>query len=345
MSAQLSRERPMIDCIRRAAAGRDLSAAAIRGAVGAMIGAQATPAQIAALLVALSLKGETAEEIAGAAQAMRAHAVRVHTTRRPVMDVCGTGGDGSGTFNVSTAVAFVVAGAGVAVAKHGNRAMTGRCGSADVLEQLGVRVDAPPQVTSASLEQNGIAFIFAQKHHPALRCVAPIRREIGVPTLFNVLGPLSNPAGAQRQVIGVAQRRALRLVAEALARLDCERAAVVRGEDGMDELTLSGPSRIVEWTGKAVKEYVCDPQDLGFPRRRREAIAGGEAPRNATLVRGVLEARPGAHRDVVILNAGLALEIAGAAGNMSAGCELAKRSIDSGAALAKLEALVKATNA
>jgi len=288
MSLHASERSTMIDCIRRAAGGRDLNAAAMRGAVGAMIGGEATSAQIAALLVALSLKGETAEEIAGAAQALRAHVVPVRTTRRPLMDVCGTGGDGAGTFNVSTATAFVVAGAGIAVAKHGNRAMSSRCGSADVLAQLGVRIDVPADTASSSLERHGIAFLFAQTHHPAMRSVAPIRREIGVRTLFNVLGPLSNPAGVQRQVVGVAQRAALRLVAEALAHLGCERAAVVRGEDGLDELTLSGPSRIVEWTGSGMKEYMRDPQDFGFARRGKEAIAGGEAPRNARLLRAVL---------------------------------------------------------
>lgn len=335
----------MIDLIRRVVDGADLTMEEIRAAIDAVMEGQASPAQIAALLVALSLKGETADEIAGAASAMRVHALPVRTTRRPIVDVCGTGGDGSGTFNISTAVAFVVAGTGVAVAKHGNRAMSSRCGSADVLAALGVRIDAPPHVAEAALERDGIAFLFAQAYHPAMRHVAPIRREIGVRTLFNLIGPLANPAGATRQIVGVARRAAMPLVAGALARLGSERAAAVHGDGGMDELALSDVNDVVEWTGERIVEYHVDATSLGFPARPREALAGGDADMNAAIVRRVLDGASGPHRDVVLLNAGFALAIAGAAADISDGIAQAVRSIDDGAARGKLDALVKATAA
>jgi anthranilate phosphoribosyltransferase len=301
---------------------------------------QATPAQVAALLVALAVKGEKPDEIAGAALAMRRHALAVVSKRRPIIDVCGTGGDNSGTFNISTAVAFVVAGAGVAVAKHGNRAMSSRCGSADVLEALGARIDAPPEAAAHALDEHGIAFLFAQAYHPAMRYVAPVRREIGVRTLFNVIGPLSNPASAQRQIVGVPLAALMRLVAEALARLGSERAAAVNGDGGLDEIALSGRSRVAEWTGSEVREYEIDPRDYGFALRPAAELSGGDAPRNAEIVRAVLAGERGAPRDVVLLNAGFALVIAGAAPDLGAGIERARESIDRGAAQAKLDALV-----
>ena len=334
----------MIDHIRRVVAGEHLFLDDMRDAVGSIMDGQATPAQVAALLVALALKGETADEIAGAAAAMRAHAVAVPVTRRPIVDVCGTGGDASGTFNISTAVAFVVAGAGVTVAKHGNRAMSSKCGSADVLEALGVRIDAPAETAAAALDAHGIAFLFAQAYHPAMRYVAPVRREIGVRTLFNIIGPLSNPAGAQRQVVGVPRPELLGLVALALSRLGCERAAVVHGHGGLDELSLAGPNRVAEWTGDSVIEYAIDPTTFGIERRSNEVLAGGDAARNAELVRRVLDAERGPHRDVVTLNAALALVIAGVAGDLNAGLRVAQKSIDDGRAREKLEALVRATN-
>ena len=334
----------MIDHIRRVVAGEHLFLDDMRDAVGSIMDGQATPAQVAALLVALHLNGETADEIAGAAAAMRAHAVAVPVTRRPIVDVCGTGGDASGTFNISTAVAFVVAGAGVTVAKHGNRAMSSKCGSADVLEALGVRIDAPPETAAAALDAHGIAFLFAQAYHPAMRYVAPVRREIGVRTLFNIIGPLSNPAGAQRQVVGVPRPELLGLVALALSRLGCERAAVVHGHGGLDELSLAGPNRVAEWTGEGVIEYAIDPTAFGIERRSNEELAGGDAARNAALVRRVLDAERGPHRDVVVLNAALALVIAGVAGDLNAGVHVAQESIDDGRAREKLEALVRATN-
>jgi anthranilate phosphoribosyltransferase len=334
----------VIDHIRRVVAGEHLVLDDMRDAVGSIMDGRATPAQVAALLVALHLKGETADEIAGAAAAMRAHAIAVPVTRRPIVDVCGTGGDASGTFNISTAVAFVVAGAGVTVAKHGNRAMSSKCGSADVLEALGVRIDASPEVAAAALDAHGIAFLFAQAYHPAMRYVAPVRREIGVRTLFNIIGPLSNPAGAQRQVVGVPRLELLGLVAVALSRLGCERAAVVHGHGGLDELSLAGPNRVAEWTGDDVIEYAIDPMALGIERRPNEELAGGDAARNAELVRRVLAAERGPHRDVVVLNAALALVIAGVADDLTAGLRLALEAIDDGRAREKLDALVRATN-
>ena len=334
----------MIDQIRRVVAGGDLSLDDMREAVGAIMDGRATPAQVAALLVALHLKGETADEIAGAAAAMRAHAIRVPATRRPIVDVCGTGGDASGTFNISTAVAFVVAGAGVTVAKHGNRAMSSRCGSADVLEALGVRIDAPAEAAAAALDAHGIAFLFAQAYHPAMRHVAPVRREIGVRTLFNVIGPLSNPAGAHRQIIGVPRAALLTLVASALARLGCERAAVVHGCGGLDELSLSGPNLVAEWTGESVIEYEIDATSYGMSAAANDVLAGGDAARNAELVRRVLAGDRGPHRDVVVLNASLALVVAGSAPDLQAGIALAHAVIDDGRARAKLDALVQGTN-
>ena len=335
----------MIDRIRRVVAGDDLTMDDMREAVGAIMDGQATPAQVAALLVALALKGETADEVAGAALAMRSHAIAVAVHRRPIVDVCGTGGDASGTFNISTAVAFVVAGAGVAVAKHGNRAMSSRCGSADVLEALGVRIDAPPEKAAQVLESEGIAFLFAQAYHPAMRYVAPVRREIGVRTLFNVIGPLSNPAGAHRQVVGVPRPALLPLVAGALGRLGSERAAAVHGHGGLDELSLEGVNMVAEWTGAVVDESMIDPRTLGFALQPNSALAGGDAAQNARIVEDVLAGKPGPHRDVVLLNAALALRIADAAADLPSGIALAARAIDSGGARAKLDALVRATNA
>ena len=332
----------MIDHIRRVAAGADLDADDMREAVDSIMDGQAPPAQVAALLVALALKGETADEIAGAAMAMRAHAVAVPTARRPIVDVCGTGGDGSGTFNISTAVAFVVAGCGVNVAKHGNRAMSSRCGSADVLEALGVRIDAGPEAAGAALERHGITFLFAQAYHPAMRYVAPVRREIGIRTLFNVIGPLSNPAGAMRQVVGVPRPPLLLLVARALGRLGSERAAAVHGHGGLDELSLEGPSVVAEWTGSDVIEYELDAPRLGLQRAPNAALAGGDAEHNAAIIREVLDGRSGPHRDVVVLNAALALAIAGVAASVDDGVLRARASIDSGAAAVKLAALLEA---
>lgn len=335
----------MIEHIKRVVDGNDLTMDDMRDAIGTIMDGQATPAQLAALLVALHLKGETPDEIAGAALAMRAHAIAVPSTRRPIVDVCGTGGDASGTFNISTAVAFVVAGAGIVVAKHGNRAMSSKCGSADVLEALGVRIDAPAELAAAALEADGIAFLFAQAYHPAMRYVAPVRREIGVRTLFNVIGPLSNPAGAQRQVVGVARPELLPLVAQALGRLGSERAAAIHGHGGLDELSLAGTNDVAEWTGTDVVEYTIEPRSLGFEITPNSALAGGDAAENGRIVLAVLDGKRGPQRDVVLFNAALAFVIAGASEDLADGVQRASTSIDSGAARAKLTGLVEATRA
>ncbi|MBV8171911.1 MAG: anthranilate phosphoribosyltransferase [Candidatus Eremiobacteraeota bacterium] len=330
--------------IRRAAAGTHLSADESREAVYAIMEGVVSPAQIAALLTALAIKGETVEEIAGAARAMRAHAVAVDADGLRAIDVCGTGGDGAGTFNISTAVAFVVAGAGVAVAKHGNRAMSSRCGSADVLEALGVRIDLAPQRTAEILRAHAIAFMFAQAHHPAMRHVAPVRRELGMRTMFNLLGPLTNPAGVKRQLVGVAHDSVRAMLALALGRLGSERAAVISGSDGLDEATLAGPTRVTEWTGRDTLEYEVVPEDVGAERAASTALVGGDATDNAAIVEAVLDGRRGPHRDVVILNAALALYIAGAEKSIARAGARAQRSIDSGAARGKLDELVRESN-
>ncbi|HME80798.1 MAG TPA: anthranilate phosphoribosyltransferase [Candidatus Eremiobacteraceae bacterium] len=328
----------VVSQIVRAAAGADLSAEEMRQTINAIMDGVVTPAQAAALLVALAVKGETADEVVGAASAMREHAIPV-SPRGGAIDVCGTGGDGSGTFNISTAVAFVVAGAGVPVAKHGNRAMSSRCGSADVLEALGVRIDVPPQRSAALLGEHGIAFMFAQVHHPAMRHVAPVRREIGMKTLFNLLGPLTNPAAVRRQVVGVAHAGAQDIVAAAIGRLGSDRAAVIRGCDGLDEATLAGATRVLEWSGLELVEYDIVPEDAGLERAPTEALAGGDAQSNAHVIREVLRGKPGAQRDVVLLNAALALFIAGVARDLQHGRSVAQRSIDTGAASDKLDVL------
>ena len=342
MSAvQVQSSKSIVSQIRAVAARADLGADEMHDTIAAIMSGEVSHMQIAALLVALALKGETAEEIAGAAAAMRSYAVPVRTARSDAMDVCGTGGDGSGTFNISTAVAFVVAGADVPVAKHGNRAMSSRCGSADVLEALGVRLDVAPERNGELLDDHGIAFLFAQSHHPAMRNVAPVRREIGMKTLFNLLGPLTNPAGVRRQVVGVSQLAAQRAVAESLARLGSERAAVIRGCDGLDEATLDGATRVIEWNGAHLLEYEIVPEDADLERASSAALAGGDARENAAIVRRVLAGESGPARDVTLLNAALALYVAGRATDIRHGRGLAERSLDSGAARDKLDVLVR----
>lgn len=345
MSAlQVESTRSIVDHIRAAAARVDLDGVAMHEAVTAIMDGKVSHAQVAALLVALALKGETAEEIAGAAAAMRARAIPVRSRRHDAIDVCGTGGDASGTFNISTAVAFVVAGAGVPVAKHGNRAMSSRCGSADVLEALGVRIDVAPERNAEILDEHGVVFIFAQTHHPAMRHVAPVRREIGMTTVFNLLGPLTNPAGVRRQIVGVAQAAAQRPVAQALGRLGCERGAVIRGSDGLDEATLAGPTHVIEWDGMRLLDYDITPEDADLGRAPASALRGGDAQDNARLVRSVLIGRQGALRDVVLLNAALALVIAGRAADIRAARVTAQHSIDAGHAHQKLQILIRETN-
>lgn len=325
--------------IARVAEGQHLTEQEASEAMEALIGGEATPAQMAALLVALRLKGETVEEITGCARAMRARATPIPHRQPFVVDTCGTGGDGAGTFNISTTAAFVVAGAGVPVAKHGNRAASSQAGSADVLEALGIPIDLAPEDVGRCIDEVGIGFLFAPTVHAAMRHVAPVRREIGLRTIFNFLGPLTNPAGARAQLVGVFRADLTEPLARVLGNLGVERAMVVHGLEGVDEISISGPTRVSEYRDGTVRTYEIVPEDAGLERAAPEAIRGGTAAENARITLGVLEGRPGPHRDVVLLNAGAALVTAGRAGSLREGARLAAEAIDSGRALAKLEAL------
>jgi anthranilate phosphoribosyltransferase len=310
-----------------------------------------TEAQIAALLVALHMKGETVEEIVGFAEAIRAAATPLEfhgnsvldasgTDRDALVDTCGTGGDASGTFNISTATAFVAAGAGVRVAKHGNRSVTSKCGSADVMEALGVNINLAPARIAACLEQVGIAFLFAPAMHSAMKYVQPVRRDLRLRTVFNLLGPLTNPAGATCQVVGVYSADLVEKLAEALSMLGLRRALVVHGSDGLDEITITGPTRIGEVRDGSVHTYEVTPEEFGLRRATLDDIAGGDAAFNAALIRDVLAGKKSAHRDVVLLNAGAALVAAGRIDHVRDAVPLAAEAIDSGAALEKLHGLI-----
>jgi anthranilate phosphoribosyltransferase len=310
-----------------------------------------TEAQIAALLVALHMKGETVEEIVGFAEAIRAAATPLEfhgnsvldasgTDRDALVDTCGTGGDASGTFNISTATAFVAAGAGVRVAKHGNRSVTSKCGSADVMEALGVNINLAPARIAACLEQVGIAFLFAPAMHSAMKYVQPVRRDLRLRTVFNLLGPLTNPAGATCQVVGVYSADLVEKLAEALSMLGLRRALVVHGSDGLDEITITGPTRIGEVRDGSVHTYEVTPEEFGLRRAILDDIAGGDAAFNAALIRDVLAGKKSAHRDVVLLNAGAALVAAGRIDHVRDAVPLAAEAIDSGAALEKLHGLI-----
>jgi anthranilate phosphoribosyltransferase len=319
----------------RLAAREPLSAEETSEAMRAIMAGEATAGQIGAFLMGLRAKGETAEEIEGLVRTMLAFATPVRPPR-PVVDVVGTGGDRSGTFNISTVAAIVVAGAGVAVAKHGNRAASSRCGSADVLEALGVRIDLGPAGVERCLAEAGIAFLFAPTFHPSMAHAGPVRRELRIPTVFNFLGPLCNPARPFAQAVGVSDPRMLPLMAEVLARRGV-RAKLFRGQDGLDELTITGISTVYEVRDGRVRETHLDPADLGLARAELEQLRGGDAEEGARIARAVLEGEPGPRRDVVLLNAAAALEVAGAAASMAEGLELAARSIDEGRAAEVLE--------
>lgn len=304
----------------------------------------ATPAQIAGFVIALRAKGETSHEIAGLVRAMRSYSQRVRV-QGDLVDTCGTGGDRTGTFNVSTAAAIVCAGAGAKVAKHGNRAASSRCGSADVLEALGVKIDLQPEAVERCIEEAGIGFCFAPIFHPAMRHAAAPRRELGVGTIFNFLGPLTNPAGARRQALGVSDPSMLDKMVSALERLGSEHVVAFHGHQGLDELSTSGPSRVVELVGGETREWVLDPRELGLPSAGLDDIAGGSAEENAELVRRLLSGEQGPRRDIVILNAAAGLLAAGRAPDIEQGLTLAGEAIDSGASERALDALVAASNA
>lgn len=309
----------------------------------------ATPAQIGAFLTGLRMKGETVDEISGAVRVMREKAKMVDTgvdmaSGGTVVDTCGTGGDCSGTFNVSTTAAFVVAGCGFTVAKHGNRSVSSACGSADVLEAAGVKLDLTPEQVGACIRRTGIGFLFAPSLHGAMKYAIGPRREIGIRTIFNILGPLTNPAGADRQVLGVFRQDLVAVLAKVLQSLGCKRGYVVHGADGMDELTLTGPTSVAEIDGSELKQYEVTPEQYGFSRCPLADLQGGDATANAAIVRAILAGEPGPKRDVVLLNSGFALAAAGVAATPADGVVKAAHAIDCGAGLAKLEALVALTN-
>jgi anthranilate phosphoribosyltransferase len=325
------------------AQGRALSESEAEAAFDIIMSGDATPSQMGGFLMALRVRGETVEEIAGAARIMRAKAVPVDAPPGTI-DTCGTGGDSSGSFNISTASALVVAGCGVPVAKHGNRALSSRSGSADVLTALGVNIDADLTVVRQCLWEIGIGFLMAPRHHSATRHVAPTRVELGTRTIFNLLGPLSSPAGARRQLVGVFAPEWVRPIAEVLGRLGAERAWVVHGE-GLDELTTTGATTVAAIEGGKVEVFEVAPEEVGLKRARLEDIRGGEPQHNARLMRELLAGAGGSLRDVVLLNSGAALVIAGRAPALEHGIELAARSLDSGSAQHVLEQLVARTNA
>jgi len=304
----------------------------------------ATPAQVGAFLAALRMKGETVEEIAGAAEVMRARVDPIRVDRDVFVDTCGTGGDGRNTFNISTTAAFVVAGAGVTVAKHGNRAVSSRAGSADVLAALGVDVDAPKDVVERCIDEVGIGFLFAPRLHPAFKAVAGLRRELGVRTIFNLLGPLANPAGARHQVMGVYEPRWVPVIGGVLAALGAAHAFVVHGE-GLDEIAVTGMTHVCEVRAGECERYAILPEDLGLARHPEADIAGGDAAANARILRDVLSGQKGAPRDAAIANAAAALVAAGVARDLPDGVRRAAQSIDCGAAAEKLARLVAATAA
>ena len=331
--------------IRRAMDGQDLQRDEMHEVFGHVMDGSTTDVLKSALLVALRMKGETAEEITGAAMAMRERVTPLDVDRQALVDTCGTGGDARGTFNISTVAAIVVAGAGANVAKHGNRAVSSSCGSADVLSALGVHIDLDAPRMAEVLRRAGIAFLFAPKLHPAMSAVASVRRELGVRTIFNVLGPLTNPAFARRQVLGVYADRLVEVVAQVLAALGAKHALVVHSRDGLDEISISASTHVCEVRDGELRSYDVTPEDLGLRRHPIEAVAGGDARENANIARDVLSGGNGARHDIVVANAGAALYAGGLAPSIRDGVALAKESIASGRAYGKLQQLVSESNA
>jgi anthranilate phosphoribosyltransferase len=321
--------------------GHDLGRDETREVMGEIMRGEATPAQIGGFLVALRAKGETPDEIAGCAEAMREHVLPVRPQRHDLVDTAGTGGDGAQTINISTAAALVAAAAGAAVAKHGNRAVSSACGSADVLEALGFELEQPPQRIERSIDELGFGFLFAPSHHPAMRHAASVRKELATRTVFNVLGPLTNPAGARAQVVGVYSPELVRTIAEVLARLGARRAFVVHGAGGIDELSPVGTNIVCEVVDGAVHERELDPEaELGLPRCRVDELRGGAPSQNAAAIREIFTGADGGRRSAVLLNAAGAIAAAGHAEDLREGLEIARRTIDSGAATERLERLI-----
>ncbi len=322
---------------------QNLSEAEAGEAFDLIMNGEATPAQLGAFLTALRIKGETVEELSGASRSMRRHAVFVDPRGKPVVDTCGTGGDSLGTFNISTTAAFVVAGAGIPVAKHGNRSITSKCGSADLLAELGVNLEAPPDVMEECIHTVGIGFLFAPKLHPAMKHAMGPRKELGFRTIFNLLGPLANPAGARSQVLGVFAPELTEMFAEVLKRLGSRRVFVVHGQDGMDEITVTGTTRISELRDGAIRTYNFDPLSVMEDYAPLSSLAGGDAAVNARITRAILEGEAGPRRDIVCLNAAAGLIAGGKATDFAEGFLLAGQAIDNGKALLALEGLVAAT--
>lgn len=332
------------EAIARASTGQDLGEEDMASVMREIMGGEATPAQIGGLLVALRMKGERVEEIVGAARVMRRYATRV-TTQHEVVDTCGTGGDLRGTFNISTAAALIAAGAGVIIAKHGNRAVSGAVGGADVLEALGVRIELSADQVAACLDAVGIGFLFAPAFHPAMRHAAPARRELGIRTIFNLLGPLSNPAGAHRQLLGVFSAHWVEPLARALGRLGSRRALVVHGDDGLDEISLTEQTRAAEWRDGAVRTFDIRPEDLGLELCPPEALQGGDAARNAAILRAILDgSATRAQSEIALLNAAGVIYVADRAPSLQAGLGQARDALESGRAARKLADLIDFTN-
>jgi anthranilate phosphoribosyltransferase len=330
----------MQGAIARLLDGHDLTRDEAREAMNTIMSGEATPAQIGGFLVALRLKGETADEIAGCAEAMRAHVLAVRPKREDLVDTAGTGGDGGRTFNISTAAALVAAAAGAGVAKHGNRAVSSNSGSADVLEALGFNLELPAERIAESIDTLGFGFLFAPTHHPAMKHAAPVRKELAARTVFNVLGPLTNPAGARAQVVGVYSPDLVKTLAEVLASLGARRAFVVHGVGGIDELSPAGPNLVCEVVDGGVREREIDPLELGIERCAPEALRGGSPEENAAAIRDVFAGGNGGRRDAILLNAAGAIAAGGHAEDLREGLELARKTVASGAAAERLEALI-----
>ena len=336
----MAKHSPIKHALQHVAKGHNLSQEAMSAALGEVMDGQASDIHLAGLLVGLRVKGESVDEIVGAVRAMRARALALHPRSDRIMDTCGTGGDGAGTFNISTAVAFVCAAAGVTVAKHGNRAISSRVGSADVLEALGVNLNLSPDDVTHCIDELGIGFMFAPHHHGALRHASGVRRELGFRTILNLLGPMTNPAGATHQLVGIFDPERVRTVAEVLGLLGARRALVVHGFDGLDEITLAGKTSAALWQGTHVEDHEIHPEHFGIQCTESEALAGGDAEENAAIIREVLAGACGPRADVVRLNAGAALWVAEQCEDMEAGVAMATELLTAGAALKRLEDLV-----
>lgn len=319
----------------------DLNCEEARQVMGKIMRGEFKEAQIAAYLVALRFKGETAHEILGSCQAIREHSIKISATKSPLVDTCGTGGDGKGTFNISTVSAFVSAGAGITVAKHGNRAVSGQCGSADLCEALGINIELSAAELELCLNETGLCFLYAPLLHPAIAHALPARKALGLRTIFNILGPLNNPAGAKRQLLGVYEAGLTEKMAVVLASLDSEHALVVAGGDGLDEITLTSETKVTEYKNGKLISYIITPEEFGFSRVPLDALRGGDAAAGSQSCLAVLQGKKGPKRDVVLLNTGAAIYVSGLAQGIRDGIELAKTSIDSGAAYEKLQALVQ----